>query len=245
MREDFRDDAVVLRTRVFAEADRMVTLMTHQHGKLRALARGVRKTRSRIGARLEPGMHVDIQCHRGKTFIYVNQVDLKSGWGAVFAHDYQLFTTASAMLEACERITSEDEEPAPAQYRLLLGALHALAARRYDPSLILDAFLIRSVAVAGFAPSVDECAECGATGPHRGFNIKQGGSVCGDCRGPGTVAISYESRELIADLLTSNWNSAQTSTNSARSAASRTISAYAQWHIETGVRALPLVERGN
>ena len=74
------------------------------------------------------------------------------------------------MLETADRLT-EEREPALQQYLLLAGALRSLAGREHDPGLVLDAYLLRALAVAGWAPSFHDCARCGAEGPHRAFNI--------------------------------------------------------------------------
>ena len=82
------------------------------------------------------------------------------------------------MLETAERLTAEEREPALRLYLLVVGALRALAAGEHDPSLVLDAFLLRAMSVAGWAPALAECARCGRPGPHRAFSVPAGGAVC-------------------------------------------------------------------
>ena len=85
----YRDQALVLRTQKLGEADRIVTLFTKEHGRLRAVAKGVRRTKSKFGARLEPASHVDIQLYTGKTFDVVTQVESVENYGDAISQDYQ------------------------------------------------------------------------------------------------------------------------------------------------------------
>jgi len=127
----YRDEAVVLRTQKLGEADRIVTLLTRRHGRVRCVARGVRKTTSRIGARLEPFGHVDVQLYEGRSLDSVNQVDSIAAHGADLVHDYTRWTTGTAMLETAERMTPVEREPALQQYALLVAGL-----RRPELSLL-------------------------------------------------------------------------------------------------------------
>lgn len=240
----YRDEAVVLRTQKLGEADRIITLLTREHGRVRAVARGVRKTGSRIGARLEPFGHVDVQLHEGRSLDSVSQVESISAHGAALSSDYRAWTAGSAMLETAERLTPEEREPSLAQYVLLVSGLRSLAASEHEPTLILDAYLLRSLSVAGWSPSFDACARCGAAGPHRAFNIAAGGMVCAECRPPGSAAPSVETVELLAALLSGDWDTADASAERPRREASGLVAAFLQWHLEHGLRSLPLVDRG-
>ena len=186
----YRDEAVVLRTQKLGEADRIITLLTRHHGRVRCVARGVRKTTSRIGARLEPFSHVDVQLYEGKSLDSVSQVETIMAHGADLSRDYASWTSGTAMLETAERLTPIEREPAVQQYVLLVAGLRSLSAAEHDPGLILDSFLLRSLSIAGWSPSFDDCARCGAIGPHRAFSIASGGMVCTQCRPPGSAAPS-------------------------------------------------------
>jgi DNA repair protein RecO (recombination protein O) len=234
---------VVLRTFALGEADRIVSLLTREHGRVRAVAKGVRRITSRLGARVEPFMHVDIQLHTGRNLDIVTQVELVGAYGRTIGPDYQLFTAATAMAEAAERFTEVEREPATQQYHLVVGALHALAVRRHPPGLILDAYLLRSLAVAGYAPSFADCASCGARGPHRAFSPAAGGAVCVDCRPSGSSAPSAAAFDLLAALLSGDWGTAGRSEAKTRREAAGLVAAYAAWHMERQVRSLRLVER--
>ena len=239
----YRDQAIVLRTQKLGEADRIITLFTREHGRIKAVAKGVRRTKSRWGARLEPTSHVDLQLYTGKSLDTVTQAVSIENFGDRLSEDYQKWTIASAILEAAERFTTHEHEPALQQYLLLVGALKALAYETYDSSLILDAFLLRSLAVAGYAPSLMNCSVCDLPGPHRYFSLVGGGSVCDTCRPSAAATPAPETLALMQQLLSSDWEQAVISELRHQREASGLIAAYLQWHLERGLRSLPLVER--
>lgn len=239
----YRDKGVVLRTQKLGEADRIITLLTREHGRIKAVAKGVRRTKSRWGARLEPTSHVDLQLYAGKSLDIVTQAVSLENYGDRLSEDYQLWTVASALLEAAERFTAHEHEPALQQYLLLVGALKALAYESYDPSLILDAYLLRSLSVAGYAPSLTNCSVCDEEGPHKFFSLVGGGSVCVNCKPSAAPTPQPETLELMSALLTGDWPSAMQSEPRNRREASGLIAAYLQWHLERDLRSLPLVER--
>src|SRR5690606_38877556 len=122
----YRDDAVVLRTHKLGEADRILTLLTRQHGKVRAVAKGVRRTSSKFGARLAPFRAVDAQLYVGRSLDIVQQVDQVGAYGAAIAGDYDRYVAANAMAEAADRLVEEGDAQ-PQQFFLLVGALRSLA----------------------------------------------------------------------------------------------------------------------
>ena len=239
----YRDEAIILRTHKLGEADRIITMLTREHGRIRGVAKGVRRTMSKFGARLEPGSHVDIQLHVGRTFDTVTQVEAIMNYGEALTDDYQRWTIASAILETAERFTSQEHEPALQEFQLVVGAMKALSENRYDSSLILDAFLLRSLAVGGYAPSMTICSRCEKEGPHRYFSLVGGGSVCQDCRPSACATPAPKTLHLMGALLSGDWESAQASELRYRREASGLVAAYLQWHLERGLRSLPMVER--
>lgn len=239
----YRDQAVVLRTQKLGEADRIITLFTKEHGRIKAVAKGVRRTKSKFGARLEPTSFVDLQLYAGKSLDIVTEVTSIENFGEALSADYKNWTTANSILEAAERFTENEHEPALQQFNLVIGALRALAHGTYDSSLILDAYLLRSLSVAGFAPSMTNCSRCDKPGPHKYFSLVGGGSVCVDCKPSAAATPTPETLQLMADLLTGEWHGAIDSEPKSRREASGLIAAYLQWHLERGLRSLPLVER--
>ena len=239
----YRDEGVVLRAQKLGEADRIVTVLTRDHGRVRAVAKGVRRTSSRIGARLEPFGHVDVQFSEGRTLDGVTQVETISSFGAHLVHDYARYTAGQAMLETAERLTTEEREPSVQQYLLLVAGLRALVAGEHDSGLILDSYIVRSLAVAGWAPSFDACAKCGISGPHHAFNVSAGGALCADDRTPGSAAPAPETFVLLGALLAGDWALADVAEARARREASGLVAAYLSWQLERGLRSLPFVER--
>ncbi|WP_018155089.1 DNA repair protein RecO [Demetria terragena] len=238
----YRDAAIVLRTHKLGEADRIVTVLCRNTGKVRAVAKGVRRTTSKFGARLEPGMVVDLQCYQGRSLDTITQAAMLAPYGEQVAADYAAWTAAVAMLETADQLT-EERESVQRQFILLAGGLAALAAGELEPTMVLDSYLLRALATAGWTPSFRDCASCGASGPHRGFHVGSGGAVCSDCRPPGSQAPRPETFELLSALLAGDWTVATASEGRVRSEASGLVSAYVHWHLERGVRALRHVDR--
>jgi DNA repair protein RecO (recombination protein O) len=239
----YREDGVVLRLHKLGEADRIVTIFTRRSGPVRAVAKGIRRTSSRFGARLEPFSHVDAQFYTGRTLDVITQVETIEPYGARIAPDYPRYTAGTTILEMAERLT-EEREPALKLYLLLLGALRTLAEGEHAPTLVLDAFLLRAMAVSGWEPALNDCAKCGAAGPHRSFSVPSGGAVCTTCRPPGSVAPKLEVLQLMWALMRGDWLTCDTSDPATRRDASGLVAAHLQWHLERGLRSLHLVDRG-
>jgi DNA repair protein RecO (recombination protein O) len=161
----YRDDGIVLRTQKLGEADRIISILTRRNGRVRAVAKGVRRTKSRFGARLEPFTHVDLLLYTGRSLDVITQAETVRPYGEPLAADYPRYTSGTAMLETAERFTPVEKEPLIRQFLLLIGGLRALGEAEHDPRLVLDAYLLRTLAVAGYAPALDECAVCGSTDP--------------------------------------------------------------------------------
>lgn len=239
----YRDQGVVLRTHKLGEADRIITVLTRERGLVRAVAKGVRKTSSRFGGRLEPFMHVDLQFAEGRSLDIITQVETINPFARDLGSDYPSYTSGTAMLETAERLVGEDGEPAVQQIQLLVGALKALVSGRSAPGSILDSYQLRALAVAGFAPSFDACARCGQEGPHRSFHAPSGGMLCGDCRVPGSAAPSPMAVALLGALLVGDWELVGACDDRSRREASSIVAAYLSWHLERGLRSLSHVDR--
>ena len=118
----YRDEAIVLRTQKLGEADRIITLLTRGSGRVRAVAKGVRRTSSRFGSRLEPFTHVDLQLAEGRSLDVVTQAETLHPFAGRIGSDYERYTAGTVMLETAERLVVEDKEPALQQFLLLVGA---------------------------------------------------------------------------------------------------------------------------
>lgn len=235
----YRDEAIVLRTQDLGEADRIVTALTRSNGLKRVVAKGVRRTSSKFGARLEPFTIVDAQFYKGRSLDVLTQAQTLRPYGLQIASDFELYTRANVMVETAERL-SEDEAHT-SMYLLLLGALHALANRRHSPDLVMNSFMLRAISMSGWAPSFWDCAVCGRPGPSFSFNVVAGGAVCEACRPPGSLAPSREAMQLLGDLLSGDWQSADAAPDFARREAAGLVAAWVQWHVERRIKSYSLI----
>jgi len=235
----YRDSAVVLRTYRLAEADRIVVLMTEHHGKVRAVAKGVRKTKSKFGARLEPMSHVQLLLVHGRTDLdIVSQAESIETLAPMVA-DLDHMTNGIAMLEAVDQMALE-RDPAPHLYTMLVGALRTVA-RRSGP-LVVPAFYWKLLAAEGITPLLDECARCGESGPLIAFDMDQGGALCRNCRTG--APLSEEALELMRMVLGGRLNEAL---SVPASSATHEMAAHAtramEHHIERRLRTVAMFER--
>lgn len=233
----------MLRTHKLGEADRIITLLTRHHGQVRAVAKGVRRTTSKFGSRLEPFTHVDLQLAEGRSLDIITQAETLTPFSAEIGHDYERYTSGTVMLETAERLVSEEKQPSMQQFLLLVGGLRVMASGERRPGQVLDSYLLRSLAVAGYAPSFDHCARCGIEGPHRWFNPSMGGMLCVTCRVPGSANPAPETITVLGALLAGDWPVVEAAGPRCLKEASTLVSAYLAWHLERGLRSLEHVER--
>ncbi len=182
----YSTEAVVLRSMRLGEADRVLHLYTEAHGRVGAVAKGVRKTMSRFGARLEPLSHVDLVLHRGR-----GELQTVTAAQLVRSHreareDYYRFSVGTIGAEAMLRLFSEEEANERAFTALtrfldlLDAAPHAADRPSLDPLGL--AFQLKLLWLAGYLPHVTACAECGAERePLVGYSPRAGGAVCARC----------------------------------------------------------------
>jgi DNA repair protein RecO (recombination protein O) len=174
----YRDEAVVIRTYKLGEADRIIVLFTKGRGKVRAVAKGVRKTSSRFGSRLEPASHVSLQLYEGRELDTITQAELL-GSSRGLRDDLERITHAASILEAVEQMT-EEREPNAKLYTMTVSALQTLAT--HDHPLIVPAFFWKLLALEGFRPMVDACVLCGREDSLCAFDLDEGGVLCVDHR---------------------------------------------------------------
>ena len=233
----YRDTAVVLRTYKLGEADRIVVLLTEHHGKIRAVAKGVRKTRSKFGARLEPMSHVHLLLSQGRELDIVSQVDAVETLAPMLV-DLDHLTSGIAVLEAADQMAL-DREPVPHLYRMVVGALRTIAER--SGPLVVPAFYWKLLAAEGVGPELDVCVRCGEPGPLVAFDIHEGGVLCRSCRTG--VPITAEALELMRMILGGRLNDAL---DAPASATTHEVAAHAtrslEHHIERRLRAVAMFE---
>lgn len=235
----YRDQGVVLRTIRLGEADRIVSLVTEGRGKVRAVAKGVRKTKSRFGSRLEPMSHVALLLYEGRELDTITQAETLDHFRAV-REDLDRVARATSMLEAVDQL-SQERESNPALYRMLVGALRALAAD--DAPVILGAFFWKLLALEGFRPLLDACASCGAEGELVAFDLTEGGALCRTCRRGGPISIG--ALELMRRILGGGLAGALGEPAGAVTAEVEHLGIRAlEHHIERRLRSAGLLDRG-
>jgi DNA repair protein RecO (recombination protein O) len=237
----YRDVGVVLRTYRLGEADRIVVILTHGRGKVRAVAKGVRKTKSRFGARLEPTSHASLQLYQGRELDIVTQAESIDHFRSI-RDDLDRLGRAVAMLEAVDQVAQEGEAN-PALYQMLLGALRSLAAR--PSALVVPAFFLKLLALEGYRPVVDVCAECGEAGPLVVLDVEAGGTLCGSCRTGAGTALSPGALALLQRILGGQLGAAlnepaSPDTHEVDALATRVL----EHHLERRLRSVSLLDRG-
>jgi DNA repair protein RecO (recombination protein O) len=235
----YREHGVVLRTIKLGEADRIVTLLTAGRGKVRAVAKGVRKTKSRFGSRLEPMVHVSLLLYEGRELDIVTQAETIEAFRAV-REDLDRLTQASALLEAVDHVVQEGEEN-PRLLQMLLGALRTLEAG--PAPLVVPAFFWKLLAQEGFHPLLDECASCGEDNEVVAFDLEVGGVLCRSCAhaAPRLSAsgLALLRRMLGGDLVTVLAEPASAAGYEVEHLATRALEA----HVERRMRSMRLLDR--
>src|SRR5690554_3939911 len=216
-------------------------MLSRQHGKIRAVAKGVRRTASKFGSRLEPFMVADAQFYEGRSLDIITQAESIGSYGAAITADYGSYTAASAMVETADKLT--EAEGSLQQYLLLVGALRSLSRREHGASLTLDSYLLRALSMAGWAPSFQDCSRCGAVGDHAAIVVQLGGVVCDECAPPGSPRLGARTIALLSALLTGDWDHAGAAEEQTKAQATGIVAAYTQWHLERGLRSLEHVSR--
>lgn len=233
----YRDTAVVLRTYKLGEADRIVVLLTEHHGKVRAVAKGVRKTLSRFGARLEPMSHVRLLLAQGRDLDIVSQAEAVESLAPMVA-DLDHLTAGIAVLEAADQM-SLDREPNANLYRMVVGALRTIGEQ--GTALVVPAFFWKLLALEGVRPQLDLCVRCGEDNALVAFDMHQGGALCRNCRSG--APLSEEALDLMRMILGGQLKAALAQPSSS---ATHEVSTHAtkalEHHIERRLRTVAMFE---
>lgn len=176
----YRTEAVVLRRLDLGEADRLLTVFSPEHGKLRLVAKGVRKARSRKAGHLEPFTRVDLQVARGHDLDVITQAEAR-GLPTRLQHDLERFGYAAYVVELMDRFTVQEGE-SRGLYRLLVDTLDRLAEGR-EPAAVVNYYQLRLLELLGYRPELFRCLGCGAeTRPvDQFFSAAAGGVLCPAC----------------------------------------------------------------
>ena len=236
----YRDQGIVLRTWRLGESDRIVNLLTERHGKVRAVVKGVRKTKSRFGARLEPMVHVSLLFYEGRGELdIVTQAEAIELFRPV-REDLGRLAKAASLLEAVDQLAQERHANSRL-FVMLLGGLRALSA--HDAPLLVPAFFLKLLSSEGFHPLLDECAACGGRYGLSSFDLGHGGVLCGSCS-PGaveSVRVSPAALDLVRRVLGGDLGGALSApAGPAVSEVERLATRAMEHHLERRLRSLPV-----
>lgn len=220
-------------------------ILTADHGQIRAVAKGVRRTTSKFGSTLEPFMHTRLQLVPRRGLDVIAQTETIHPYGMMLTNDYDTFGAASAMVETAEQLTRNDHAADGAsQYRLLHGAIAALARRAAAPMMLLTSYLLRALTIAGWAPTFSECSRCGIDGRHNWLSTPLGGIVCDDCAPPQTTYVPDDVVALLAALLAGDWSAVEQAQPGQTRQATSFVAEYLQYHLEKKLQSLSVMDQG-
>jgi DNA repair protein RecO (recombination protein O) len=195
-----KTQAVVLRSIRYGEADRIVHLYTPHRGRVGAIAKGVRRSRSRFGGRLEPFFRLDLILHEGRgELLTVTSAETVDGYSHLRS-DGRALDAAARACDAVNRLF-ETTEPHPEVFNLLCNALALLDAEPARGTLANQlAFRLKLLVAAGLAPQLAACAACGASDHLTGFSGAAGGVVCSACEAS-SFPLDAAAHEFLAGAL--------------------------------------------
>ena len=188
------DQGIVLRSYPFGDADRVVVILSPNRGKIRTVAKGVRRTKSRFGGRLEPFTHVDLVLYEGRNLDTITQVAVLEPFPRLRT-DLDAVVAAGTMVEVADAVAQEDETSIRL-FLLLQRGLKALESGRRGQDLITS-YLLKLADVVGLAPSLASCASCGRVDGLNRFSFGGGGVLCERCGVEGAVTL----RQGLTDYL--------------------------------------------
>lgn len=191
------DQGIVLRSYPFGDSHRVVVLLSPNHGKMRTVAKGIRKTKSRFGGRLEPFTHVDLILYEGRNLDTITQVAVIEPFPHL-RRNLDAVVAAGTMVEAADAVAQEGES-SMRLFLLLQRGLRALEAGETGKDLITS-FLLKLADVVGIAPSLQQCASCGRVDDLHRFSFAGGGAICDQCRTEGAVRLREGLTDYLADL---------------------------------------------
>lgn len=198
----YSTEAIALRRMDFGEADRIVTVLTPYQGKLRLLARGVRRPTSRMAGHLEPFTHARIQVARGRSLDIVTQAATVTAFRDVREN----MAKAAYAFHFGELVDSflQEADPHPRVFGLLLDALEGLSGSAIAPQLVARYFELQLLSVVGFRPELATCLVCRAEiqPAANGYSARLGGVVCSACveGEPSAIPISPDGLKLLRFL---------------------------------------------
>jgi DNA repair protein RecO (recombination protein O) len=240
----YKEQGIVLRSIKLGEADKIVTILTQGSGKVRGVAKGIRRTTSKFGARLEPLTHVSLLMYRGRSSLdTVTQTEILSSFRAIRG-DFERIAAGETMLEATDKVAEEHERNVRL-FILLLNGLRALDGQPRDPAAVAESFLLKLLSLSGFHPSLSACAVCGNPGPHPWFSAGQGGVVCDGCMENDAGRVSERAVKWLDALADVTLDGAGDMSPPVivRREARAMLYGFAEYHLERRMRSFTLLAR--
>lgn len=236
----YRDQGIVLRGTRLGEADRILSVFTQSNGKIRVVAKGVRKMRSRFGARLDAFTHVDLLMYRGRDLDVITQAEIVVRYPRLRT-EYSCFTSACAMADTVDR-TTPDRERNVRLFLLLRGGLGALEAGATDPALLAHAFLAKATSLAGLHPVLEVCVGCGSR-ERIALSFASGGAVCRGCTQRSDPAASADALGVWTTLLSADWEALRSLTlpKAMHREVAGLLVGFSQWQLENRLRSFGLL----
>ena len=239
----YKEQGIVLRSVKLGEADKIVTILTQGSGKVRGVAKGIRRTQSKFGARLEPLTHVSLLMYQGRNLDTVTQAEIIVPFLRIRG-TFDLIAAAETMLEAADKVAEEHERNVRL-FLLLLAGLRALEAGPSDPAAVAESFLLKLLSLSGFHPALSGCAVCGSPAPLEWFSASQGGALCRNCAEHDAGRVSPPAIKWLDDLARVELLGAGDMTPDAevRREARSMLYGFAEYHLERRMRSFSLLVR--
>jgi DNA repair protein RecO (recombination protein O) len=231
-----KTEAIVLRSLRYGEADRILHLYTPHRGRLSAIAKGVRKAKSRFGGRLEPFFRVQALLHEGRSdLLTVTGVETVAAHPRLREHGPAL-DVAARCCDAVDRLFATDD-PHPGVYALLANELALLdgSPAAATPSNAV-AFRLKLLLAAGFAPQLSACAACGERDHLSGFSGAAGGVVCPSCEA-GSFRLDEAAHTFLVEALGKPLAQAPVAGDRALAQADRAVRETAEHHAHVRLRS--------
>lgn len=243
MRE-YQTQAILLAAKDWSGADRMVTLFSHEYGKITALAYGARNAKNRMSGVLQPFSHVDLALQPGKSIDTIKQCELKQSFREI-REDLAAMAYASFLAEIVSELWPE-REPDPQVFSLLLGAFKLITRR--NPRIVAQAAAWQLLVLAGFTPQLEHCVICQEQcSLPAGFNPEAGGMVCVNCENHKSIPFMDQHKNFFEQMLALDWEEPVhfTVTGSILTCTEQLLNAFLSYRMEKPLKSLSFIQMVN
>lgn len=237
----YQTEAILLAVRNWGEADKMVTLFSREHGKINALAYGVRRPNNRLISGIQPFMHVNLSLGRGRSLDYIKQYDMVNSF-RIIREKLELMTYGAFIAELVSEVCPERQSE-PLIFDLLVGILKLLSER--NPRIVVLAGAWQIIAVTGLLPQLEHCTVCGEklVVPAY-FSVAAGGCICLSCRTSDCFDFSAMARDFLVNLLSLDWhNPGHFTVNGATLIeVEKLLTCFLRYHIDKPLKTLEFIK---